>query len=180
MPLYTPGSVPHAADALAEFLNIELNRIATSLNGAVKLSYGGMVQSIPDTNVSITTTPTVFSGWDLAVPVDRNSGVDITLITGALQVLTAGIYFFSFALTFTDLPNNVQFDFGIYVNGVLERSGRVDPTNQMDRFMVNITSLGEANRGDVIDVRLSSPQGTILLDVGGGSFLIHRISDTFD
>ncbi len=179
MPAYTPGNMPQDPADLPGFIADELNRIAINLNGAVRRSYGGMVQRVFDAGFTLTTTPTVFSGWDEIVP-SRPDGVLVTLITGSLEILTAGIYQLTFGLTFSNLPNNILIDVGLYVNGVVVREGRMDPSNQTDSFTVTLTTLALAVKGDIVDIRLSSPQGPVQLDILGGSFMVTRISDQLD
>ena len=181
MPQYSPGPVPQDVSGIPSFLNGEFERIADVLNGAVKLSFGGLFQAAPSVITPLGLVPVIFNPYDSQLPFGAEpQGTDPNLATGEITILTGGIYAITFASTGINIAVNAEYDFSATLNGVAgPAGGSVDPSNQTDRITMAFGGIVNYVRGDVIAVVASSPTSNAW-ESTNSQFLCFRISDSTD
>ena len=181
MPQYSPGPVPQDPRGLPSFLDNEFERISNVLNGAVKLSFGGLFQAASSVLTPLTPAPIIFNPYDQRLPIGGEpQGTDPDLATGEVTILTGGIYSSLFSTTGINVPLNSEFLFTATRNGVAgPADGEVDPSNQTDRVTITFAGIVQYQRGDVIAVEASSLTSDTW-ESSNAQFLCFRVSDSQD
>lgn len=181
MPQYAPGPVPQDVRGMPAFLNNEFERIANVLNGAVKLSYGGLFQAASPVNQVLGVAPVTFNTFDTLLPgLAEPQGTLPEIATGEITILTGGIYAVNFTTTNSAVPINSAYEFVLARNGVAGPvGGSVDPSNQTDFITLTFGGIVRYDRGDVASVLADSATSDDWLSQYA-QFMVYRISDSSD